>query len=743
MALQTKTITANGSKGHHMFTLIVNEDSTNIETNKSSGTYTFQISPIQNGWDWYGHNIPFSGNIGETTFSGNISDYDGSSTVVLASGSFEIEHNTDGNKTMSISFSVIDNTGANYTCGDASASGEMTLTYIPRKTKFDSTSYGASIGQSNKITTVKPASPTFMHSLKVTYNDSFTKYINGTNGEWSDAEIIFPTIMNEQNTGMDLYFDGKSDLYSLFTSNAMNATITLTTYNGENNLGNSTANLVITVMSSCAPKVTSATVYDENEETFKLTKDRTRVVANQSIARNNFVIQPSDPDDINGLLATLTIAGKPVDVGVREYKDIKPTINYFDIKMTNTRGLPGYSRVTYSGWVPYVNVGADDSFQNKNIVYFFRGDQISAEETTQKAYAVFNARFYDGYFDADEKNKNTFTFTWRYKNADDTNATWSDWFILDTSKCERQNNWIDTNNLTSDSNLLYLKDASGNIIGFDYHTNCIIEYKMSDLLTSFENTGTLNSAVSVFSWTNHDVRVTNQFSMGGINVNNKFKTFALPVTTNYETVPSTVLSGNFPTKIIAKGLTGSDCFTSLTDYEQITAKSAPGFYSLDATTLTAKQNNNWITPTCWADIIYPIGSIYMNVNQTNPKLLFGGEWKQLKGKFLVGVDTSDEDFSTSEKIAGGKTHSHVYGVQYNAYYASMFARDAKLIRLYHGDTDNFIEAVQTGSSSEFGNSGVQASGKNETADIFENKANTGATSTLPPYMTVYMWQRTA
>ena len=34
MALQTKTITANGSKGHHVFTLIVNEDSTNIETNK-------------------------------------------------------------------------------------------------------------------------------------------------------------------------------------------------------------------------------------------------------------------------------------------------------------------------------------------------------------------------------------------------------------------------------------------------------------------------------------------------------------------------------------------------------------------------------------------------------------------------------------------------------------------------------------------------------------------------------------
>ncbi len=407
MALQTKTINANGSKGHHAFTLIVNEDSTNIETNKSSGTYAFQISPIQTGWNWadWGSRISYSGSIGDTTFSGTIPRYDDQVTEILTSGSFEIEHETDGNKTISISFSVTDNTGAYYTCGNANASGEMTLTYIPRKTNFDSTSYGALIGQLNKITTIKPASSTFMHSLKVTYGDSFTKYINGANGEWSDAEIIFPTIMNKQNTGMDLYFDGKTDLYSLFTNDAMYATITLTTYNGENNLGDSTANLIITVTSSCTPKVTSATVYDENEETFKLTKDRTRVVANQSIARNNFVIQPSDPEDIDCLLSTLTIAGKPVDVGIREYKDIKPTINYFDIAMTNTRGLPGYYRVTYSGWVPYVNVGADSSFQNTNIVYFFRGDQLSAEETTQKAYAVFNARFYDGYFDADNTKK--------------------------------------------------------------------------------------------------------------------------------------------------------------------------------------------------------------------------------------------------------------------------------------------------------------------------------------------------
>lgn len=65
----------------------------------------------------------------------------------------------------------------------------------------------------------------------------------------------------------------------------------------------------------------------------------------------------------------------------------------------------------------------------------------------------------------------------------------------------------------------------------------------------------------------------------------------------------------------------------------------------------------WISPSGKIDLsslwdqIYPVGSIYITANATNPSVLFGGTWEQLKGKFLVGVDSSDTDFETSGKQA--------------------------------------------------------------------------------------------
>lgn len=43
------------------------------------------------------------------------------------------------------------------------------------------------------------------------------------------------------------------------------------------------------------------------------------------------------------------------------------------------------------------------------------------------------------------------------------------------------------------------------------------------------------------------------------------------------------------------------------------------------------------------NLIYPVGSIYISISEVNPTTLFGGEWEQIKGRFLVGVGPLDDN----------------------------------------------------------------------------------------------------
>ena len=60
--------------------------------------------------------------------------------------------------------------------------------------------------------------------------------------------------------------------------------------------------------------------------------------------------------------------------------------------------------------------------------------------------------------------------------------------------------------------------------------------------------------------------------------------------------------------------------------------------------------------------MYPVGSIYMSMDNTSPASLFGGTWEQLKDRFLIGAGNS---YAVNE--TGGTTeHAHKYGIFYHA-----------------------------------------------------------------------------
>lgn len=59
----------------------------------------------------------------------------------------------------------------------------------------------------------------------------------------------------------------------------------------------------------------------------------------------------------------------------------------------------------------------------------------------------------------------------------------------------------------------------------------------------------------------------------------------------------------------------------------------------------------------WIDKIYPVDSIYMSMNSENPSNHFGGTWQRIaEGRTLIGVNLNDSDFNTPNKTGGEKTH---------------------------------------------------------------------------------------
>ena len=54
---------------------------------------------------------------------------------------------------------------------------------------------------------------------------------------------------------------------------------------------------------------------------------------------------------------------------------------------------------------------------------------------------------------------------------------------------------------------------------------------------------------------------------------------------------------------------------------------------------------------------YPVGSVYLTVNDKNPGDLFGGSWEKVKGGFLYGCHTALSDNLSPE--IGTKTAEHV------------------------------------------------------------------------------------
>lgn len=165
-----------------------------------------------------------------------------------------------------------------------------------------------------------------------------------------------------------------------------------------------------------------------------------------------------------------------------------------------------------------------------------------------------------------------------------------------------------------------------------------------------------------------------------------------------------------------------------TDYNLTLGKGIPSFFidtkksSVGVNCLPSQSDVLQLGDSAWltAQGAYPVGAIYLSVTDANPAALFGGTWERIGGRFLLGADDNYAAGSTGDGAAHTLTademprHSHEAD-NFNA----------------SGNATPFM-AVQAQDKKGFG-------GNVQTMYAGGGKAY----NNMPPYLTVYMWKRTA
>lgn len=136
--------------------------------------------------------------------------------------------------------------------------------------------------------------------------------------------------------------------------------------------------------------------------------------------------------------------------------------------------------------------------------------------------------------------------------------------------------------------------------------------------------------------------------------------------------------------------------------------------------------------------IYPVGSLYITTVSTNPATVLGfGTWAAFgEGKVLVGLDSGDTDFDTSEETGGAKTHSHSSGSLAGPSHNHTVSHDS-----WGEVIDNTAGRLNTHSDGAHRKAtGAKTSSSSGTGSV---TGSTATASSLQPYVVVYMFKRTA
>ncbi|MDD4280540.1 MAG: hypothetical protein PHX74_12490, partial [Candidatus Sumerlaeales bacterium] len=129
--------------------------------------------------------------------------------------------------------------------------------------------------------------------------------------------------------------------------------------------------------------------------------------------------------------------------------------------------------------------------------------------------------------------------------------------------------------------------------------------------------------------------------------------------------------------------------------------------------------------------IYPIGAVYISTVSTSPQTLFGGTWASIEGRFLLGADTT----YTAGSTGGAATHTLTTGeIPSHSHVEQMYFDNLSVIRPLGAPP------ASTGTAKTMA---ASAAGSTPTTVSTQGEGGGEAHNNMPPYIAVYVWERTA
>lgn len=159
----------------------------------------------------------------------------------------------------------------------------------------------------------------------------------------------------------------------------------------------------------------------------------------------------------------------------------------------------------------------------------------------------------------------------------------------------------------------------------------------------------------------------------------------------------------------------------------------------NATNIYAKSGSYKTVANTLLEMVYPVGSVYISTKNTSPATFLGGTWTTINGRFLLGLGSNTANTTTAygslaagainrttAKELGGEVSHTLTTTEMPKHTHTRIVRVGASAGSYYG-----YPPSSSNSGTESNQGGVSEVG------------GSGAHNNMPPYIAVYMWERTA